>query len=141
MVYALQNFKHYLLGKHFKMFTDHLALKYLVNKPEIEIPHTIQKHEVSKGKDNGHIKKGNKREKESRRKKADRTAQGKIKSQQGLMGHHIKRANWIWKSKCNGKYKTTTNPLNPHLWCINHIMGEESSTSFMTSPYNTRAQE
>ena len=33
MVYALQNFKHYLLGKHFKMFTDHSALKYLVNKP------------------------------------------------------------------------------------------------------------
>jgi hypothetical protein len=25
--------KHYLLGKHFKMFTDHSALKYLVNKP------------------------------------------------------------------------------------------------------------
>jgi hypothetical protein len=33
MVYALQKFKHYLLGKHFKMFTDHSALKYLVNKP------------------------------------------------------------------------------------------------------------
>ena len=33
MVYALQNYKHYLLGRHFKMFTDHLALKYLVNKP------------------------------------------------------------------------------------------------------------
>jgi hypothetical protein len=33
MVYALQKFKHYLLGKHFKMFTDHFALKYLVNKP------------------------------------------------------------------------------------------------------------
>jgi hypothetical protein len=32
MVYALQKFKHYLLGKHFKMFTDHSALKYLVNK-------------------------------------------------------------------------------------------------------------
>ena len=32
MVYALQNFRHYLLGKHFKMFTDHSALKYLVNK-------------------------------------------------------------------------------------------------------------
>ena len=25
MVYALQNFKHYLLGGHFKMFTDHFA--------------------------------------------------------------------------------------------------------------------
>ena len=32
MVYALQNFRHYLLGTHFKMFTDHFALKYLVNK-------------------------------------------------------------------------------------------------------------
>ena len=33
MVYALQKFMHYLLGGHFKMFTDHSALKYLVNKP------------------------------------------------------------------------------------------------------------
>jgi hypothetical protein len=33
MVYALQKFGHYLLGKHFNMFTDHSALKYLVNKP------------------------------------------------------------------------------------------------------------
>jgi hypothetical protein len=33
MVYALQKFKHYLLGKHFKTFTDHSTLKYLVNKP------------------------------------------------------------------------------------------------------------
>ena len=33
MVYALQMFRHYLLGKHFKMFTDHSTLKYLVNKP------------------------------------------------------------------------------------------------------------
>jgi hypothetical protein len=32
MVYALHKFSHYLLGKHFKMFTDHYALKYLVNK-------------------------------------------------------------------------------------------------------------
>jgi hypothetical protein len=32
MVYALQNFRHYLLGGHFKMFTDHSTLKYLVNK-------------------------------------------------------------------------------------------------------------
>jgi hypothetical protein len=31
MVYALQKFIHYLLGKHFKMFTGHYALKYLVN--------------------------------------------------------------------------------------------------------------
>jgi hypothetical protein len=33
MVYGLQNFRHYLLGKHFEMFTDHSTLKYLVNKP------------------------------------------------------------------------------------------------------------
>jgi hypothetical protein len=33
MVYALQKFRHYLLGKHFKMFTDHSSLRYLVNKP------------------------------------------------------------------------------------------------------------
>lgn len=32
MVYALYKFRHYLLGSHFKMFTDHSALKYLVNK-------------------------------------------------------------------------------------------------------------
>jgi hypothetical protein len=32
MVYALQKFRHYLLGGHFKMFIDHFALKYLVNK-------------------------------------------------------------------------------------------------------------
>ena len=33
MVYALQNFRHYLLGAPFNMFTDHSSLKYLVNKP------------------------------------------------------------------------------------------------------------
>jgi hypothetical protein len=33
MVYALQKFRHYLLGGHFKMFTNHSALKYMVNKP------------------------------------------------------------------------------------------------------------
>ena len=32
MVYALQKFRHYLLGSHFKMFTNHSSLKYLVNK-------------------------------------------------------------------------------------------------------------
>lgn len=32
MVYALQKFRHYLLGAHFKMFTNHSMLKYLVNK-------------------------------------------------------------------------------------------------------------
>ena len=33
MVYALQKFRHYLLGSHFKMFTYHSTLKYLVNRP------------------------------------------------------------------------------------------------------------
>jgi hypothetical protein len=33
MVYALQKYIHYLLGKQFKMFIDHSTLKYLVNKP------------------------------------------------------------------------------------------------------------
>ena len=32
MVYDLQKYKHYLLGKHFKMFTNHSSLRYLVNK-------------------------------------------------------------------------------------------------------------
>jgi hypothetical protein len=36
MVYALQNFRNYLLGGHFKFFTDHSTLKYLVNKPVLE---------------------------------------------------------------------------------------------------------
>ena len=33
MVYALQKFRHYLLGGCLQMYTDHSALKYLVNKP------------------------------------------------------------------------------------------------------------
>jgi hypothetical protein len=33
MVYALHKLRYYLLGKHFKMFTNHYALKYIVNKP------------------------------------------------------------------------------------------------------------
>jgi hypothetical protein len=32
MVYAPQKFRHYLLGGHLKMFTNHSVLKYLVNK-------------------------------------------------------------------------------------------------------------
>ena len=36
MIYALYKFRHYLLGSHFKLFTDHSALKYLVNKPVLE---------------------------------------------------------------------------------------------------------
>jgi hypothetical protein len=30
MVYALQKFRHFLLGGHFKMFTGHSSVKYLV---------------------------------------------------------------------------------------------------------------
>jgi hypothetical protein len=36
MIYALQNFRHYLLGSHFKFFTDHSVLNYLVNKLVLE---------------------------------------------------------------------------------------------------------
>ena len=36
MIYALQKFRHYLLGSHFKFFIDHSTLKYLVNKPVLE---------------------------------------------------------------------------------------------------------
>jgi hypothetical protein len=36
MIYALQKFRHYLLGSHFKLFTEHSALKCLVNKPVLE---------------------------------------------------------------------------------------------------------
>lgn len=32
MVYTFQKFRHYLLGIHFKIYTDHSALKYPVNK-------------------------------------------------------------------------------------------------------------
>ena len=32
MVYALQKFRHYLLGGNFNMFTDNSTLQYLVNK-------------------------------------------------------------------------------------------------------------
>ena len=33
MMCAIQKYRHYLLGGNFKMYTDHSALKYLVNKP------------------------------------------------------------------------------------------------------------
>lgn len=36
MFYSLQKFRHYLLGAPFKFFTDHSALKYLVNKMVLE---------------------------------------------------------------------------------------------------------
>jgi len=36
MICALHKFRHYLLGSHFKFFTNHLTLKYLVNKLVLE---------------------------------------------------------------------------------------------------------
>ena len=36
MIYALQKFRHYLLGSHFKFFIDHSSLKYLVNNLVLE---------------------------------------------------------------------------------------------------------
>jgi hypothetical protein len=36
MIYALQNLINCLLGSHFKLFTNHSTLKYLVNKPMLE---------------------------------------------------------------------------------------------------------
>ena len=33
MVFSLQKFRHYLLANPFTFYTDHQALKYLVNKP------------------------------------------------------------------------------------------------------------
>jgi hypothetical protein len=36
MICSLQKFRHYLLGSHFKFFTDRSAFKYLVNKPVLE---------------------------------------------------------------------------------------------------------
>jgi hypothetical protein len=33
MVYALHKFRHYIIGSHFKMYTEHSTLKYLVNNP------------------------------------------------------------------------------------------------------------
>ncbi len=34
-VYALQNFRHYLLGNKFVFYVDHMALLYLVKKPQL----------------------------------------------------------------------------------------------------------
>ena len=35
MVYAVNKFRHYLLGNRFIFYVDHLALPYLVNKPQV----------------------------------------------------------------------------------------------------------
>jgi hypothetical protein len=37
MVYALHKFRHYLLCNRFKFFVDHMALVYLVNKPQVSV--------------------------------------------------------------------------------------------------------
>jgi hypothetical protein len=35
MVYALHKFKHYLLGNRFVFYVDHMAILYLINKPQV----------------------------------------------------------------------------------------------------------
>jgi len=35
MVFSLQKFKHYLLGNKFVFYVNHMALVYLVNKPQV----------------------------------------------------------------------------------------------------------
>jgi hypothetical protein len=35
MVYALHKFRHFLLGNKFVFYVDHMALVYLVNKPQV----------------------------------------------------------------------------------------------------------
>ncbi len=35
MVYALHKFKHYLLGNKFVFYVDHMALLYLIRKPQV----------------------------------------------------------------------------------------------------------
>jgi len=35
MVFSLQKFRHYLLGNKFIFYVDHMALVYLVNKPQV----------------------------------------------------------------------------------------------------------
>jgi len=35
MVYAVHKFKHFLLGNKFVFYVDHMAIVYLVNKPQV----------------------------------------------------------------------------------------------------------
>ncbi len=35
MVFSLHKFKHYLLSNKFVFYVDHMALVYLVNKPQV----------------------------------------------------------------------------------------------------------
>jgi hypothetical protein len=57
--------------------------------------------------------KKNNREMKIQQTQVDRTTLSRIKAHKGLMEHHIKHANWKQQSKCNGKYETTTDALNP----------------------------
>jgi len=41
MVYTLHKFQHYLLGSWFAFYVDHMALIYLVNKPQVS-RHIVQ---------------------------------------------------------------------------------------------------
>jgi hypothetical protein len=35
MVYALHKFRHYILSNMFMFYVDHMALVYLINKPQV----------------------------------------------------------------------------------------------------------
>ncbi len=35
MVFALHKFRHYLLGNKFVFYVDHMALAYIINKPQV----------------------------------------------------------------------------------------------------------
>ena len=35
MVYSMHNYRHYLLGPHFKLYTNYSSLKYLINKLDL----------------------------------------------------------------------------------------------------------
>jgi hypothetical protein len=37
MVYVIHEFRHYLLGNRFVFYVDHMALVYLINKPQVSI--------------------------------------------------------------------------------------------------------
>ena len=35
MVYCIQKYRHYSLGSHFKLYTNHYFLKHLINNPTL----------------------------------------------------------------------------------------------------------
>jgi len=43
MLFALHKFRHYLLDNRFVFYVDHMALVYLVNKPQISSRIACQK--------------------------------------------------------------------------------------------------